>query len=310
MRLKKIQKILYNIFSIIIFVILCTSIIYADEYKRPKKGGYNIFPSKGPIIEEDHSETKIIKNEKNQIDMIFAENVVTLQDKLRVGNIYDTIVFGSYEQDGNLENGKEPIEWMIIHKEDDGKVLLTSKYILDCQKFNTYPANITWERSTLREWLNNYFYDVAFTDTEKKYVLETLNQNKKNYFYNTDCGAPTMDKVFLLSIEEAIKYFEPGVDYYTQQQNCLKPNAYRQCKPTPYAIAKGVRTSVASEQSYGYANYWLRTMGKNVEREWYSGIFAKYYAAIVQEPGYIKPMGTAIHSCDDGVRPCIWLESN
>ena len=27
---------------------------------------------------------------------------------------YPTVMFGSYEQDGDPENGKEPIEWLVV----------------------------------------------------------------------------------------------------------------------------------------------------------------------------------------------------
>ena len=42
----------------------------------------------------------------------------------------ETIFFGKYEQDNNLENGKEPIEWIILETQD-GKSLLISKYGLE-----------------------------------------------------------------------------------------------------------------------------------------------------------------------------------
>lgn len=42
---------------------------------------------------------------------------------------YSTVFFGSYEQDGNTENGPEPIEWLVL--EDDGETMtLLSRYIL------------------------------------------------------------------------------------------------------------------------------------------------------------------------------------
>lgn len=34
---------------------------------------------------------------------------------------YSTVFFGSYEQDGNTENGPESIEWLVL--EDDGETM-------------------------------------------------------------------------------------------------------------------------------------------------------------------------------------------
>ncbi len=47
-----------------------------------------------------------------------------------VVEVGDVIYFGSYEQDNNLSNGKEEIEWIVLAKENR-KALLISKYALD-----------------------------------------------------------------------------------------------------------------------------------------------------------------------------------
>ena len=68
------------------------------------------------------------------------------------------VTFGHYEQDNNIENGKEKIEWIVLDVKD-GKVLLLSKYLLDQKKFidneldySGHKANrYTWENSTLRK---------------------------------------------------------------------------------------------------------------------------------------------------------------
>ncbi len=51
------------------------------------------------------------------------------------GERYEYVVFGHYEQDVHDENGPEPIEWFILD-EQDGKLLLVSRYILDGKKYN------------------------------------------------------------------------------------------------------------------------------------------------------------------------------
>ena len=40
-------------------------------------------------------------------------------EETRVG---DTVIFGQYEQDGNLDNGSEPIAWQVLDVQD-GKAL-------------------------------------------------------------------------------------------------------------------------------------------------------------------------------------------
>lgn len=45
-------------------------------------------------------------------------------EETRVG---DTVMFGQYEQDGNLDNGSEPIAWQVLDVQG-GKALLMSRY--------------------------------------------------------------------------------------------------------------------------------------------------------------------------------------
>lgn len=53
-------------------------------------------------------------------------------EETRVG---DTVIFGQYEQDGNLDNGSEPIAWQVLDVQG-GKALLMSRYALDCLPFH------------------------------------------------------------------------------------------------------------------------------------------------------------------------------
>ncbi|MBO5935582.1 MAG: hypothetical protein J6Q94_08870 [Clostridia bacterium] len=69
----------------------------------------------------------------------------------------DIITLGEYEQDNNTENGKEPIEWIVLHSKD-GKVYLLSKYVLDAQQFNTENSH----ECTLDNWLKTTFAETAF----------------------------------------------------------------------------------------------------------------------------------------------------
>lgn len=121
-------------------------------------------------------------------------------------NEWDYVTFGSYEQDGDTGNGKEPIEWIIVHKEADGSALLMSRYVLDRRPYNDTQSDFTmWETSTIRQWLNSSFYDDAFSAEEKNVVREAeLKNDDYDYEMNT-----TNDRVFLLSLNEIEEYFPP-----------------------------------------------------------------------------------------------------
>ena len=78
----------------------------------------------------------------------------------------DIIEFGSYEQDNDLSNGPEPIEWRVLEV-SDGSALIVSEYALDARAYNKGWASVTWAECTLRGWLNGEFYATAFNEEEK-----------------------------------------------------------------------------------------------------------------------------------------------
>lgn len=126
-----------------------------------------------------------------------------LFSKVTVG---DTIVFGSYELDDNATNGKEGIEWLVLAKEDD-TILVISRYGVDWQKYNGEETSTSWEKCTLRSWLNHDFFYSAFSEKEQTIILTTKVSADENPEYNVNPGSDTQDKMFLLSILEADKYF-------------------------------------------------------------------------------------------------------
>ena len=87
-------------------------------------------------------------------------------------SVDDIVTFGNYEQDNDLSNGPEAIEWIVLDVQD-GKALLLSKYGLDVKLYNTGWTDITWETCTLRTWLNSDFKDTAFDRTEQRALLLT-----------------------------------------------------------------------------------------------------------------------------------------
>lgn len=113
----------------------------------------------------------------------------------------DYIVFGRYEQDGNLDNGPEPIEWEIV-SEGDGRMLLVSRYILDYQQYNIEQTDVTWETCSLRSWLNDDFINTAFSNAERDQILETTITNSDHPLSGTEGGNDTVDQIFCLSVDE------------------------------------------------------------------------------------------------------------
>lgn len=162
------------------------------------------------------------------------------------------VTYGAYEQDNNQQNGKEPIEWLVLdYDEATQEVLLISRNGLDARQYHHTSPYPTWENSDIRAWLNNEFLNTAFTEEERSAIAET-KLSTPNYAGNNG-GADTVDKVFLLSREEAEKYFAN--------------DTARKATPTKYAVEQGgSQNRDSSDKRYtldgvGCCWWWLRSPG-------------------------------------------------
>ncbi len=201
----------------------------------------------------------------------------------KYANIGDVITFGSYEQDNNLSNGKEEIEWIVLDKTED-KILVISKYGLDCQQYHHEWEYITWENCSLRGWLNNTFINEAFSEEEKSKIATVTVTAERNPDYNTSPGNDTQDHVFLLSINEAKKYFNS--------------DEARKCGVTEYAIAQGAYMTdyYGTVDGKGTCVWWLRSPG-----------FDQYDAAGVFDGGGVDSVGNYVYIDYIAVRPALWI---
>ncbi|MDR1801631.1 MAG: DUF6273 domain-containing protein [Lachnospiraceae bacterium] len=114
----------------------------------------------------------------------------------------ELVTYGTYND--------KPLKWRILAREGD-KVLLITNECLEHHKYHDEREEVTWEDSDVRAWLNDEFLN-SFTDEEKKHILTTTLKNNDNPTYGSNGGKDTKDKVFLLSIDEAIKYFANDKD--------------------------------------------------------------------------------------------------
>ncbi len=197
-----------------------------------------------------------------------------LLNNLKVGDVF---TFGEYEQDNVSADGVEAIEWVVLSKGAD-RILAVSKFALDAKPYNEYSDDVTWETSALREWLNGEFYDTAFDYFEKEQILKVTLENPDNERYGTKGGERTRDKIFLLSVDEANKYYKTDDD--------------RICEASPFAQAHGAYAG----RSNGATFWWLRTPGDDVTS-----------VVSVDNAGSIYLGGDIIDTEGVAVRPAMWL---
>ncbi len=180
-----------------------------------------------------------------------------ISNNYELAEVGDTIKFGSYEQDDNLYNGKEPLEWIVIAKSDN-KVLLLNKYAIGCQKYTDW--SYKWSECSLRDWLNSIFINAAFNENEKSKIVDTI-------VCNTD--DTSNDKIFILSLDEINQYLNST-----------------QCKPTAYAIKLG-----AYKDENGNGLWWIRSIDGNyaqfITNESAIGDKSYYYESPYNQGDYI-----------------------
>lgn len=88
----------------------------------------------------------------------------------------------------------ERIKWRVL--ENNGCTLfVVADKGLDCEDY-TYTEGITWENCTIRNWLNNNFYGMAFSSNEQGAIVEQTIVNADNPYFGTEGGNDTRDKVF------------------------------------------------------------------------------------------------------------------
>ena len=239
--------------------------------------------------DEAYSIFQELGNYKDSAEKAGNIRVIKNKEKLKNANVGSYVTFGAYEQDNNNSNGKEDVEWLVLAKEGN-KVLVISKYALDCQQYNTSDTNVTWETCSLRKWLNGTFINNAFSAEEQAMIPTVTVSDDKEPDYSTDPGNATQDKVFLLSIAEAYKYF-------TSDET-------RKCAPTDYAIAQGALGEYIGDsyKAGGRAAWW-----------WWLLVHVNYnHTAGVNSSGDVRwggvyGGGLNVDSDVVAVRPALWI---
>ena len=210
-----------------------------------------------------------------------CDNEMAARDaKFAVGNY---ITFGTYPQT-IAGNDKTPIEWLVLAR-DGNKTLLISRYALDAKPYDTSYYSVEWAKCLLRTWLNDTFYNKAFSSAEQAAILTTRVDNGENQgYWSTSGGNNTQDKVFLLSYAEANKYF--GVTYNNSS------NTKSRVAPTAYAIAQGAKTSSSNKTADDiYAGWWwLRSpAGGLINAEYVTTDGSLYWEFVGSESVSVRP---------------------
>lgn len=203
-----------------------------------------------------------------------------------------------------------PLGWFVRERRGND-FLLISDLIIDTCKYNNAFGETTWEQSDLRAFLNGEFLEKTFSAREReRLIARTRLQNASNKdFAYSNGGNDTVDQIFVLSIEEAQRYYVDG----TPQRQCdgnvrgrdgsTPPLYYYEADrsacgySTPYAKKRGLELSTNAASSVTpAAGWWLRTPGYN-----------NTAAAFIDGNARIVSTGCEVNRGGIGVRPAMWL---
>ncbi len=220
----------------------------------------------------------------------------------------DNIYFGTYRQssDGNSGYNEDAIKWRVLSN-SGGDLFLLSDQNLDAQSYHEDFEDVTWERSTIRSWLNGYdasynnggnsgtdftgnnFIDTAFSSGEQGAISTTDVVNDGNSETGTGGGNNTRDKIFLLSIDEA-----RNIAYgFSNNMSEIGDASGRISQNTDYAEYRN------AFHLDGAGQWWLRSPGI------YYG-----FAAYVFIDGYLQYPGSHVYEVNVAVRPAFNLNLN
>jgi len=201
------------------------------------------------------------------------------QDSYASAKVGDTVQFAGFD-------------WRVLEVSED-LIMIVSVNLLDSDQYNFVNAKMTWAESSLRESLNSYFYDKTFSDEDKALIAETTVINADNPWYGTPGGDNTEDKLFLLSIEEVVKYFgDSGMLANRPEDAKSIEDQYDKAR-----IACYDRTGIDSW-------WWLRSPGDGPTQ-----------AALINQFGGLRICGFDVHLDDHfpegrgGIRPALWLKT-
>ncbi len=185
--------------------------------------------------------------------------------------------------------------WRVLYIQNNAALVITEE-IIEQRAYHDAYKDITWADCALRKYLNGEFYD-KFNATDKSRIVPVLNKNLDNQWYGSEGGADTQDSIFLLSLEEACKYFG---DSLSKLHNPGKNQRYwfeRKDENNSERIARIRGTECICW-------WWLRSPGRfNVK------------AVYIHGDGNIGIQGNNVLKgnisdgrCTGGVRPALWLK--
>lgn len=248
-----------------------------------------------------------------QTEITSGDSVYAALETATEWDEYDDTIVGSNKY-RRLSDGEtyryfiyEPIKWRVLQVDDEEMFLLADK-ALDIRGMDMDYTTQSWDRSTLRSWLNgkdaiqnraeidftnNSFIGAAFTVGEQEYIVNSqVNRSTSMYQVESEqeIGKNTLDHIFILSDQDV--YGTDEAESYGFDGSFKVRDEARRCQGTGYAQAKGL-SAYSDSGEPGHVAWWIRTLGES-----------QGYVANVPDWGYVDVAGS---KGECGIRPAMYV---
>ena len=173
-------------------------------------------------------------------------------------------------------------DWRVLDVQDNHALIIT-EIAFERRLYNNTAEDITWEASSIRQYLNGTFLD-SFGVADQARIREIELVNSDNPWSSVAGGADTTDMIFLLSIDEVLRYFG-DINQLPDRANEATWAVNDQYNDLRRALNEGNHIQP----------WWLRSPGANSRQ-----------AARIDRDGGIDLAGNTV-GADGGVRPALWL---
>ena len=181
------------------------------------------------------------------------------------------------------------LSWVVLDIYQDYALIITEYVqLIGVGRYNHFATPVTWQTSVIRHILNNEFF-YRFKPSERARIQETLNVNENNPWFGVNGGYDTVDRVFMLSISEVIRYFGDSGLIHTRPEDVTVTwfsDAYDSAR-------------ISRFHDGNRAFWWLRTPGNRMD-----------LASGVDATGAISVFGTGVSNSTLGARPAMWIRIN
>lgn len=267
------NKIIKTLLLVVLSMNLISCNVNKAKDEEPLNGNIQTLIETQKDIQKENDDTKRLLVFKNILDEVNRE--VTVGDTVRYGVM-------SYESNDYYGIDVVPmIEWEVLDVKKD-KALITTKQIILAEKFvNEEGEKTNWANSIIRSECQKAI-NYIFSEYEEEGIIETE--------ITTD-GEKTKDKIFILSIDEFLKYYgDNDKEGMNLKAISIAANSVRR---------KGLETRTNEDSEYyGAGSYWLRDNGTKDGNAMWVGQYGHLY-----REGYDKNLL-------NGIRLAMWVKKD